>query len=117
MTDQIRAGWEDLRKQYFDANQREFRVINNPNPSGATPEPIDPPAAAKPEPEQSFGTTVPTPPNPDEIVGSVENSELLTMVETLPNCDVYKQELKNLVMEWYWKGFYNGFNHGTDQAK
>lgn len=48
----------------------------------------------------------------NEVVGTIDNLELLRFLDGVEDGDKFKQEVKRVAMEWYWRGFYHGFAEG-----
>lgn len=103
MSDAIGDAWEQLRQEYYGAGAPEEEM----NVKGVSSE--KPPTFI----HKKVSNTGQPGGDANNVVGEIANSELMAFLDTIENGDAYKQELKNLAMEWYWKGFYLGFERGS----
>ncbi|CAN3372249.1 hypothetical protein DIURU_004217 [Diutina rugosa] len=120
MSGAIREAWNDLRDSYYQQHPEIGVVVSKPQ---TTTQDKDADNATTTtftgNPSSSTGNDKVMPPtaiNDDEVVGTIDNSELLQFLDGVEDGDKFKQEVKRVAMEWYWRGFYHGFAEGKSNS-
>lgn len=112
MSGAIREAWTELRNNYYQ-NHPEIGVVVNQTSSPALSHVTQPVTGAI---AATLVTQLTNDDDEDDVVGTIDNLELLRYLDTLEDGEKFKQEVKRVAMEWYWRGFYHGFAEGKQLA-